>query len=244
LEPSGALQTLLNNTDHGMSPLEAVIAPRIEFQGKVVHGDDLTRRVPRRRRLTLWAADLRGASPPPAPAAPSVVEVDRALVPMVEVAMGDERPLVRLRLERGCRCFAARIGDGIAGYGWLSIGPEWIGELGLEIRPAHGEAYLWNCVTLPEYRNRGYYRALLLHVVAVAAQEGLSRLWIGSVDGAAESAVVGAGFRPILNFRSVTALGWRWIRARGAAGADPGTIAAALSSLDGTGFRRARNRIH
>ncbi len=92
--------------------------------------------------------------------------------------MGDERPLVRLRLERGCRCLVVRIGDGIAAYGWLSMGSEWIGELGLEIRPAPGEAYLWNCVTLPEHRYRGYYRALLLQAFGTGSTEALSDLGV------------------------------------------------------------------
>jgi gamma-glutamyltranspeptidase/glutathione hydrolase len=36
---NGVLQTLLNLVDHSMSPLEAVIAPRIDFQGTVVQAE-------------------------------------------------------------------------------------------------------------------------------------------------------------------------------------------------------------
>ena len=76
--------------------------------------------------------------------------------------MGPEGDLVAARLARGCRCFAVWMDGQVAGYGWLSTGPEWIGELGLEIRPPVGEAYIWNCVTLPAHRLRGKDLRLLL----------------------------------------------------------------------------------
>jgi GNAT superfamily N-acetyltransferase len=115
--------------------------------------------------------------------------------------MGEEAGLVRLRFERGCRAFTVHHSGDVVGYGWLSSRPEWIGELGLEITPGDGEAYVWNCVTLPPHRLRGVFRALLCHVVALARREGLRRLWIGSVDGGAERALVATGFAPIVRFR-------------------------------------------
>jgi gamma-glutamyltranspeptidase/glutathione hydrolase len=36
---NGVLQTLLNVVDHGMSPLEAVAAPRVDFQGETVQAE-------------------------------------------------------------------------------------------------------------------------------------------------------------------------------------------------------------
>ena len=36
---NGVLQTLLNLVDHGMTPLEAVAAPRVDFQGETVHAE-------------------------------------------------------------------------------------------------------------------------------------------------------------------------------------------------------------
>jgi gamma-glutamyltranspeptidase/glutathione hydrolase len=41
---TGVLQTLVNVIDHGMTPLEAVSAPRVDFQGDVVQAEG---RVPR-----------------------------------------------------------------------------------------------------------------------------------------------------------------------------------------------------
>ena len=116
----------------------------------------------------------------------------------VAAAMGPEGDLVALRLRRGCRCFAAWEGDAVAAYGWLSAGPEWIGEIGLEITPGPGEAYIWNCVTLPEHRLRGLFRGLVSVICAEARAEGMHRLWIASLRGSAENALVPLGFEPAL----------------------------------------------
>lgn len=142
----------------------------------------------------------RPAAPPVDPRL-AVSEVTGAAAADLEVAMGEEAGLVRPRFERGCRAFAVRHSGALVGYGWLSKQPEWIGELGLEITPRDGEAYVWNCVTLPPHRLRGVFRALLGHLVALARREGLRRLWIGSVDGGAERALVAAGFAPVVRFR-------------------------------------------
>ena len=85
------------------------------------------------------------------------------------------------RLARGCRCYAAFEGDSVVGYGWLSTGPEWIGELQLLITPGSSEGYVWNCVTLPEHRRRGVYRSILARLPELARRDGLHRLWTGSV---------------------------------------------------------------
>jgi GNAT superfamily N-acetyltransferase len=178
-----------------------------------------------------------------------VEEVDRLSAAEVAAAMGEEGDLVPQRLARGCRCFAVRVDDQLAGYGWLSTGPEWIGELGLEIRPAAAEAYVWNCVTLPAHRRRGLFRTLLSALVRQAGGEGLSRLWIGSVDRAGEAAVAVAGFRPVLRLHVLDLPGLRWISVTGAKGVDAVSVDEALESLgDGgrlrAGPRRRRQRRH
>jgi len=87
------------------------------------------------------------------------------------------------------------------GYGWLSSSREWIGEVGLEITPGPGEAYIWNCVTLPTHRLQGVFSGLVDTMCATAAAEGLRRLWIASLRGTAESALPPAGFQPALRIR-------------------------------------------
>jgi GNAT superfamily N-acetyltransferase len=118
--------------------------------------------------------------------------------------MGPEGDLVAPRLARGCLCFAVSIEGGLGGYGWLSTGPEWIGELQLEIKPREREAYIWNCVTIPEHRRRGVFRSLVMGMSAAARRLGARRVWIGSVDIPAERALAPIGFRPALRFNVAT----------------------------------------
>ena len=122
------------------------------------------------------------------------VEEERA----IREAMGAEGDLVALRLRRGCRCFAVWEGRAVLGYGWLSAGPEWIGEVGLELTPGPGEAYIWNCVTLPQHRLHGVFRSLVAGICEQARSEGLRRVWIASLQGTAEAALRPPGFEPAL----------------------------------------------
>jgi GNAT superfamily N-acetyltransferase len=177
------------------------------------------------------------------------VEVREQAAPAdaVRAAMGVEGDLAALRLARGCRCFGAWAGERLVAYSWLSTGAEWIGELGLEIRPHAGEAYVWNCVTLPAHRRQGVFRNLLQCVLSAAAAEGLTRLWIGSVEDFADKAIHDAGFRPVVKFESRSLGAWRRLRIRRADDARPDDVAAALQAISlpvGARFHRVKNRRH
>lgn len=106
----------------------------------------------------------------------------------------------------------------VAAYGWWSAKTEWIGELALEISPAPGEVYIWNCLTLEAHRRRGFYSALLEGMVARAREDGVRRLWIGSVADPAEKADADAGFVPVLHLTNAGLGPLRWVRARPAGG--------------------------
>jgi GNAT superfamily N-acetyltransferase len=119
--------------------------------------------------------------------------------------------------------------DGVVGgYGWLSVSPEWVGELQLVITPKAGEAYLWNCVTIPEHRLKGVFRSLLVGVSELARQEGLERLWIGSVAVPGERAVTSSGFKAALSFTTADFAGLHWMRVRAAS---DGSLAADACSV-------------
>lgn len=167
---------------------------------------------------------------------------------MLASAMGAEGDLVQLRFARGCRCFAAWRGPQVIAYGWLSEGPEWIGELELEIRPGPGEAYVWNCVTLPAHRREGLFRALLLHIAGECSQEGLTRLWLGGLgDEPASKALPEAGFAPVLDFELDQLPEVRRLGVSASDGADPALISSMLFALGlslGTFIRPPRSRRH
>jgi len=136
------------------------------------------------------------------------------------------------------------IDGSIAGYGWLSTRPEWIGELQLEITPDLGEAYIWNCVTLAEHRRKGIFRALLSGIRETATAEGMKRLWIGSVAIPAEKAVGPAGFRAVLRFNSMTVVGMHLLSITAV---EPETSMAAFQALSTRArllIRRSQSRRH
>ncbi|HSS92420.1 MAG TPA: GNAT family N-acetyltransferase [Candidatus Dormibacteraeota bacterium] len=145
--------------------------------------------------------------------------------------MGTEGNLVSARLARGCRCFGAWSGGVLAGYGWLSSGPEWIGELDLEIRPGAGEAYIWNCATLPDHRRKGVFRDIVAGLAALGRAERLSRLWIGTVALPAEKVVPEAGFAPVLHFSTEVLSGVRWLKVVAEERVEPGLLAAGREVL-------------
>jgi GNAT superfamily N-acetyltransferase len=161
--------------------------------------------------------------------------------------MGIERDLIALRHARGCRCFGAWIEDSLAGYGWLSTKPEWIGEVQLEIKPRAGEGYIWNCVTVPEHRRKGTFRAILTGIVKVAREEGMKRLWLGTIAIPAEKAVGPSGFKPAIHSDVFSFAGFHWISARAAPDASPSLISDAcevLGERPGWHVRRSRRRVH
>lgn len=62
-----------------------------------------------------------------------------------------------------------------------------------------GEAYIWNCATLPAYRGQRFYPALLAHIVGELHHQGLRRVWIGTETDnlPSQSGIIQAGFQPI-----------------------------------------------
>lgn len=118
---------------------------------------------------------------------------------LIQAMEGDETA-PRQRFARGRRCFAASIGDVLVAYGWVTLeDKEEIGELGLHVHLEKGEAYIWDCVTLPAYRGQRLYPALLTHIIDVLRSEGFTRIWIGAdTDNvASQSGMILVGFQPI-----------------------------------------------
>ncbi len=161
--------------------------------------------------------------------------------------MREEGDRVEMRFARGCRAFAATVGGSVVAYGWLSSGREWVGELAVEIAPAEGEAYVWNCFTLASHRRQGHYRRVLQGIVASARREGLRRLWIGSVDVPAEKANADVGFVRVLRIECSAFSETLRLIPRPALGADSRLVDDARQRIGVTGFGivvRRRTRVH
>jgi len=115
-------------------------------------------------------------------------------------AMGLDNPALVLQLfVTGRHCHIARVEGRLATYGWITFDEEGIGELGLSMHLREGEAYIWNCATLPEYRGQRLYPALVAHMLGVLKSAGFQQVWIGTdADNlASQVGVELVGFQPI-----------------------------------------------
>jgi hypothetical protein len=97
---------------------------------------------------------------PRIPAVLHEVRAEDASALAFAMALPDSKAVQR-RFSTGRRCFAAWVGDEIAAYGWLSHSRECIGELERELKMQPDEVYIWDCATLPKYRQQRLYSALL-----------------------------------------------------------------------------------
>ena len=113
----------------------------------------------------------------------------------------DDPSVVLQRFARGCHCYAGRIDGKLATYGWVTFDEEGISELGLNFRLKAGEAYIWDCATLPAYRGLRLYPALLAYILCELHRQGLHRAWIGAdTDNlASQSGLALVGFRPVVD---------------------------------------------
>jgi|SRR5579859_1831152 len=116
------------------------------------------------------------------------------------LAMGlDDATPVLERFAIGRRCYVANIAGTLASYGWVSFEEEGIGEIGLRLHLPPGEAYIWDCATLPAYRGLRLYPALLTHITGKLRAEGLRRVWIGASyeNLPSHKGMQLAGFQPV-----------------------------------------------
>lgn|SRR5574341_681896 len=158
------------------------------------------------RQGRLWAADLTAPTSGPlaarlparigpveGDAIPDLVSVVRQMDPITPDALAR-------RFESGCQCFAAWVDGSVAAYGWLTRGPEWVGEFERRLNVQADEAYIWDCATVPAYRRQRLFTVLVSHVAAHLRQEGLRRLWIIGLVVAPPliRAVAAAGFEPVM----------------------------------------------
>lgn len=95
------------------------------------------------------------------------------------------------RFAAGHRAWVAWLHDEPAAWGWSATLAANIGELGSSFRLAPGQRYLWNFVTLKQYRGMGIYPRLLAAIMADEAAEA-ERFWIA---WAPENHASGAGIR-------------------------------------------------
>lgn len=169
-----------------------------------------------RRHGTIWMLNLD--KEPPAVIPRIHADFRRVTLDLVPVlASIDSLPLAEItrRLESGRQCYAAWVDGQVAAYGWVSFEDEDIGELNLRIKLLPGEAYIWDCATLPAFREKLLYSALLIYILRELRAQNLCRAWIGAdyANVASQKGMARAGFHHVadLVIQRVLAMRQVWV---------------------------------
>ena len=139
----------------------------------------------------------RGDTLEPVEASPDLaIEIDPALSVMSSFS-DFPKAEIRRRLESGNRAVIGLVGGQLAAIGWSAAGQFEIGELGLDLQLPDGDRYLWDFVTLPEWRGQGIYPALLQSFIV--QESGVQRFWVGhDLDNvASRRGILKAGFQTV-----------------------------------------------
>ncbi len=184
-----------------------------------------------RRSGTIWVLDLDEPATQVAPLiAAAFFRLGVDSIPELAAAMGaGSSNEILQRFKSGRRVYAARVGDTIAAYGWVSFEQEYVGELNLRLRILPGEAYIWDCATLPDFRNLHLYSALLAYILDQLRLEGLRRAWIGTdLDNvASQHGIARAGFHCVAELLVARVLALRQVWVQGLPGVPEPLVAEA-----------------
>ncbi len=144
-------------------------------------------------------------------------EVAQELAQAMEL---EDAAVVLQRFARGCQCYAGRIDGRLVIYGWVTFDEESIGELGLSFRLQPGEAYIWDCATLPAFRGQRLYPALLAYMLGALYRAGMHRIWIGADEDnlPSQRGFILAGFTPVVDILMTGDATMRKPRVRGRPG--------------------------
>jgi len=157
-----------------------------------------------REHGTLWAIGVEDRLPRACSArvATEFAEVCGDQLDELASAMNLPNPdLIQQRLQGNRRCFSLRIDGRIAAYAWVTRGAECVGELERRFYLRDDEAYIWDCATLPAWRGKRCYSALLSQLIHQLHREGAVCVWIGASrqNRASTSGFVNAGFSPVID---------------------------------------------
>jgi ribosomal protein S18 acetylase RimI-like enzyme len=157
-----------------------------------------------RRAGTIWTLDLGQPAPAVTPRLSAAFRrTGSGSISALGVMTGDDGSAggispaeMRTRLEMGRRCYTAWVEGKPAAYGWVSFDEEFVGEMDLRLHLLPGEAYIWDCFTLPAFRGQRLYSALLAYIAGQLQAEACRRIWIGAdlENLASQRGIARAGF--------------------------------------------------
>ncbi|NUN48628.1 MAG: GNAT family N-acetyltransferase [Candidatus Brocadiae bacterium] len=115
----------------------------------------------------------------------------------------------RPRLATGDRCWLGWVDGRLAHQTWTSTSRAFIPQVEYWAALAPDELYIYDCITLPEYRGRGLYPAALRFASRAHLAEGRRRAGLGILSGNTPSlhGASRAGFRPAFTHTCTRRLG-------------------------------------
>lgn len=168
---------------------------------------------------TFWAIEPEKGLPPVYSADVEVIfeEVATADIGNLTQAMSLPSPnLIEERFRGRRRCFCGKKDGRIIAYGWVTHGAEYVGEMERRFNLHPNEAYLWHCGTVPEWRQKGLYSALLNKIIYRLAAENIPTIWIGAsrLNQPSIQGIANAGFKRVLDatYRRIFNLTFMWFK--------------------------------
>jgi RimJ/RimL family protein N-acetyltransferase len=121
------------------------------------------------------------------------------------------------RIREGQAVAVVRQGGDVVAYCWLTRAPEWVAEIGRRVVPGPDEVYLYDAFTVPEWRGRRLFPAMLGALVAYARTLGKRRALIFVLSGnrASRRAIERGGFELFLAVSRLRLVGFRMLWFRG-----------------------------
>jgi len=166
--------------------------------------------------LCLYGFPLPGEVPPCEPS----LEVEYDAVGQSSPGIGrltavQEGRLIERRLGRGERCFLVLHKGQVVAYCWFSQARVGIEEVDLTVVVQPDEVYLYDAFTLPPWRGRGLYPALLTRMVKEAMEMGYRRAMIfaGEDNLPSRQGIEKAGFeffQRITHYKLLGVSGYRY----------------------------------
>jgi ribosomal protein S18 acetylase RimI-like enzyme len=158
-----------------------------------------------RRCGTLWIKALEERAvlwPEIASARIRLVEKrDEAALHEAMIAAEAERPeLAKARVRGGRLGFVAESTERagiLLSYGWVAQPGDTVNDLDFTLQMPPGEAWIYDCATIPVARGRGLYVAILRAMQSELARRGFAHAWVGTAPAnwPSQRGIAHAGFQ-------------------------------------------------
>ena len=154
----------------------------------------------------------------------------------------DWHPETEQRLRDGQTCVVGCHGNEVVAYCWLAASPVWVGEIARMVVPGPEDVYLYDAFTVPAWRGRGLFSALLDQSMVCAAALGRRRVLVLALarNRASRQAIARAGFERVATVSRLAL--WRldhvWVRGHRSGRGRVALIVPAAASGRGDGHDR------